>query len=109
MSRFDTMASISSRLSLGTTTSKGCAGVTTPPTVWTASCWTTPATGARSSCSLRLLLGLDEVLGEPVAFLLGLGEIVRERAPILGNGLARAPRGSLRPRPPPRPRGSSAR
>jgi hypothetical protein len=33
MSRFDTMASISSRLSLGTTTSRDCAGVTTPPTV----------------------------------------------------------------------------
>src|SRR5437899_6619284 len=46
MSLFGTMASISSRLSLGTTTSRDCAGVTTPPTVWIASCCTTPSTGA---------------------------------------------------------------
>ena len=48
MSRFETMASISSRLSLGTTTSRDCAGVTTPPTVWIASCCTTPSTVAAS-------------------------------------------------------------
>ena len=48
MSRFETMASISIRLSLGTTASNACAGVTTPPTVWIASCCTTPSTGAVS-------------------------------------------------------------
>ena len=76
MSRLETMASISSRLSLGTTTSSACAGVTTPPTVWMASCCTTPSTGAVSRCSLVLLLGLDQVLRQPARLLLGLGELV---------------------------------
>ena len=56
MSRFDTMASISSWLSLGTITSSACAGVTTPPTVWTASCCTMPSTGAVSDLKLGLLV-----------------------------------------------------
>src|SRR6516162_6779440 len=52
MSRFDTIASISRRLSAGTTTSRAWAGVTTPPTVWMASCCTTPSTGAVRPCNL---------------------------------------------------------
>ena len=36
---------------------------------------------------LGLLLGLDQVLGEPARLLLGLGEFVGERAPIFGLGL----------------------
>ena len=35
-----------------------------------------------------LLLGLDQVLGEPVRLLLGLGEFVGERVPIFGHRLA---------------------
>ena len=35
-----------------------------------------------------LLLGLDQILGEPVRLLLGLGELVGERAPIFGHRLA---------------------
>ena len=57
--RFDTMASISSRLSLGTITISACAGVTTPPTVWIASCCTVPSTGARQYLQPGPLLGLD--------------------------------------------------
>ena len=78
MSRFETMASISSRLSLGTITNRACAGVTTPPTVWIASCCTTPSTGAVKRCSLVSLLGFDEILDQPADLLFGLGEFVRE-------------------------------
>ena len=88
MSRFDTMASISSRLSLGTTTSSDCAGVTTPPTVWIASCCTTPSTGAVKLLQPGPLLGLDQVLREPARLLLGLGEFVGQRVPIFGHRLA---------------------
>ena len=42
MSLFSTVASTSSASSLGTTTSRAWAGVTTPPTVCTASCCTVP-------------------------------------------------------------------
>src|SRR5215472_17319780 len=83
MSRFETMASISSRLALGTTTSRDCAGVTTPDREL-----------LRHAVHRRgellkpgLLLGLDQVLGEPIRLLLGLGEFVGERAPIFGRCL----------------------
>ena len=55
----DTMASISSWLSLGTTTSSACAGVTTPPIVCTASCCTVPSTGAVRICSWVRCVRLD--------------------------------------------------
>ena len=87
MSRLETMASISSRLSLGTITSSGCAGVTTPPIVWTASCCTTPSTGAVELLQPGPLLGLDQILRQAGRLLLGLGEVVEQRAAILGLGL----------------------
>ena len=76
MSRFDTMASISSALSVGTITSSDCAGVTTPPTVCTASCCTTPSTGDSQLLQPRPLLCLDQILREAIGLLLALGEIV---------------------------------
>ena len=48
MSLFSIHASTSSRSAPGTITMSDWAGVTTPPTVWTASCWTTPSMGATS-------------------------------------------------------------
>ena len=68
MSRLDTIASISRWLSSGTTTSSACAGVTTPPTVCTASCCTTPSTGAVSTCSLVRCSALMTSWARPAAF-----------------------------------------
>ena len=87
MSRLDTMASISSRLSFGTITIKACAGVTTPPTVWIASCCTTPSTGAVNRCSVVLRSALIRSCVKPVRLLLGLGEFVRQRLPEFGHRL----------------------
>jgi len=86
---FETMASISSRLSLGTTTSRDCAGVTTPPTVWIASCCHhARPPGRRAAESLVFCSALIRSWVEPVRLLLGLGELVGERAPIFGHCLA---------------------
>jgi hypothetical protein len=78
MSRLETMASISSRLSLGTITSSACAGVTTPPTVWIASCCTTPSTGAANRCSVVLRSALIRSCVSPFAFCSAFCEFVRQ-------------------------------
>ena len=70
MSRLEIIASTSSWLSAGTIIISCCAGVTTPPTVWIASCCTVPSIGARSTCSSVLRSRLDEVLAEFVDLLL---------------------------------------
>src|SRR6516165_1604035 len=67
MSRFDTMASISSWLSAGTTASSACAGVTTPPTVCTASCCTIPSAGAVRACNLVRCSALIRSSASPAA------------------------------------------
>ena len=88
MSRFDTMASISSRLSLGTTTSSGLRrrdhaadGVDRELLHHAVD---------RSGQVLKPgpLLGLDQVLGQPVRLLLGLGQFVGERMPVFRRRLA---------------------
>ena len=82
------MASISSRLSLGTTTSRACAGVTTPPTVWIGELLHHAVDRRRQKLQPGLLLGLDQLLGEPDRLLLRLGELVGQGAPVFGLRLA---------------------
>jgi hypothetical protein len=62
-----TIASISGRLSSGTTSSSACAGVTTPPIVWTASCCTVPSTGARRICNRDFCEALTTSWARPAA------------------------------------------
>ena len=52
----------------GTITISACAGVTTPPTVCTASCCTTPSTGAVSFCRLVRCSALITSWARPAAF-----------------------------------------
>ena len=87
MSRFETIASISRRLSAGTTTSSACAGVTTPPIVWIASCCTVPSTGAVSRCRPVLRAALIRSWSQPGRLGVGLDELVGEACAVLGNRL----------------------
>ena len=82
------MASISSWLSAGTITISCCAGVTTPPTVWTASCCTTPSTGAVSCCRLVRCSALITSWARPAAFCSALASSSSRPCVVLGDGLA---------------------
>jgi hypothetical protein len=68
MSRFDTMASISSRLSLGTLINSDCTGVTTPP--YGPRVVQNSVHGCGQQLKPGPLLGLDQVLDEPVRLLI---------------------------------------
>jgi hypothetical protein len=86
MSWLRTMASISSRLSAGTRTITGSAGVTTPPTLWTEICCTTPSTGAVKIWRWRFCSAFTS--REAPRLLVGLRHVTEHRAAVLGFGLS---------------------
>ena len=81
------MASISSRLSLGTTDQQGLRRRDNAADRVDRELLHHAIDGGGQQLKPGLLLGLDQVLGEPVRLLLGLGEFVGQRMPIFGHGL----------------------
>ena len=81
------MASISSRLSLGTTTKQGLRRRDHAADRVHRELLHHAVHRSRQQLQPGLLLGLDQVLGQPVRLLLGLGEVVGDRVPIFRHRL----------------------
>ena len=78
------------RLSAGTTTISACAGVTTPPTVCTASCCTVPSIGARNTWSCMRFSALTRSSANCAAFCSASASSVNDGSGDIRPGSARA-------------------